>query len=66
MSNLWLCVTCNATIDPHAAPLFAERWLCTRGGRLCSYCRDRLEVAKPGGSVSLGAGVRLAVTEVAR
>lgn len=39
----WLCVTCSATIDAHASPLFRERWLCAKGGRLCASCRGKLE-----------------------
>lgn len=61
--NLWHCVTCTATIDRSAMPLFAERWLCTRAGRFCERCRKKIEASRPGGYVELGGGVRLLVTE---
>lgn len=57
----WLCVTCSATIDAHASREQRGRWLCKRGGRLCASCRGKLEAARPGASVSLGAGVMLVV-----
>ena len=57
----YVCVTCNWAVDPRAHPLWVRDWALYRGGRLCPECYARLAQAKPGSTIALGFGWRLAV-----